>query len=138
MPLDRAHLTVASRITVPTYTAFFMVVGANFLFGPEGRNTSSPMLRYADTLMDIRMWGGLFLGCGVLMLGAMWQHNRDLYRFALLVCAASMASWTVVAIAGIFAEPVSFSAWAWPGAMTAFCLATNRSLVHDRTPRNGD
>lgn len=138
MPLDRDHLTVASRITVPTYVVFFTVLGANFLLGPEGRNTSSPMLRYADTLMDIRVWGALFLGCGILMLAAMWRHERDLYRFGLLVCALSMAAWTAVAILGIFTEPVSFSAWAWPGAMTAFCLATNRSLVRDRYQPSGD
>lgn len=138
MPLDREHLTVASRITVPTYVVFFTVIGANFLFGPASRNTSSPMLRYADSLMGIRAWGGLFLGCGLLMLVAMWVHSRDLYRYGLLVCALSMATWTLVAIGGIFAEPVSFSAWVWPGAMTAFCLATNRSLVRDRHRPNGD
>lgn len=137
MPLDRAHLTVASQITVPTYAIFFTVVGSNFLTGPYSR-LSSPMLRYADSIMSIRLWGALFLGCGILMFAAIWTHNRDLYRFGLLVCATSMLTWTLVAILGVFAEPVSFSAWAWPGAMTAFCLATNRSLVRDRRPTSGD
>lgn len=137
MPLDRDHLTVASRIMVPTYVVFFSVVGSNFLFGPSAR-LQSPMLRYADTLMDIHIWGGLFLGCGLLMLTAMWLRNRDMYRYGLIVCALSMATWALVAVLGIFAQPISFSAWAWPGAMTAACLATNRSLVRDRRQPIGD
>lgn len=137
MPLDRAHITVASQVMLPTYAVFFSVIGTNFLFGPESRTTGSPMLGYANSLMSIHVWGGLFLGCGILMTLALWLHNRDLYRFALIVCASSMGVWTAVAIAGIFSEPVSFSAWAWPGAMASACLASNRSLVRDRRHTTG-
>jgi hypothetical protein len=129
MPLDRAHVTVASRIMLPMYVVFFAVVGANYLTASMTRLQASPMLRYADRLMSIRVWGALFLGCALLMLAALIRHNRSLYRYGLFVCFFSALTWTAVAIAGIFAEPVSYSAWAWPALVAAACMASNRSLA---------
>lgn len=128
MPLDRQHITAASRVMLPTYVVFFGVVGVNFIASPH-RLAASPMLRYADDVMSLRAWGGLFFGCCMLMVAAMAIGHRDLYRFALLMCAFSMVLWAVVAILGIFVEPVSFSAWVWPATVAAACFASNRSLV---------
>lgn len=128
MPLDRAHITAASRIMLPVYVVFFGVIGINFLASPQ-RLAASPMLRYADHIMPLRVWGAMFFTCCILMLIALAFASRDLYRFALLMCAVSMLLWTLVAILGAFVEPVSFSAWAWPGTIAAACLASNRSLV---------
>lgn len=132
-PLDRAHITAASRIMLPTYVVFFGVIGVNFLGGPSDRVVASPMLRYADQLMSIRAWGVLFLACCLLMVAALALRHRELYRWALLVCGLSMTVWALVAIAGAFTEPVSFSAWAWPALAAAACFASNRSLVKHET-----
>lgn len=129
MPLDRQHITVASRIMLPTYVLFFAVVGINFVAGTFGRASSSPMLRYADTIMDIRAWGSVFIACSLIMATALLTRNRMLYRYGLLLCGISMTVWALVAIIGIFAEPVSYSAWAWPGFVAAACAASNRSLA---------
>jgi hypothetical protein len=129
MPLDRAHVTVASRVMLPTYVLFFAVVGSNFLAGTFGRASSSPMLRYADGLMPIRVWGGLFCACALLMAAAMLTRNRYLYRYGLTLCCFSMIVWALVALVGIWVEPVSYSAWAWPGFVAAACAASNRSLA---------
>lgn len=137
MPLDRDHLTRASQITVPTYMVFFIANGLNYMTSSTNWLLPTPMLRYANSIMDIRVWGALFFSCGLLMLVAMWIHGRELYRFGLLVCAACMVVWAVLCIIGIRTEHVSFSAWTWPGAMFAFALATNRSLVRDRFQPNG-
>lgn len=128
MPLDRENITVASRIMLPAYVLFFAAIGLNYLSG-SARLGLSPMLRYADELMPLQMWGALFLGCSLLMLYALIRRQRSTYRFGLLVCFFSMAVWTVVAIVGSLVESVSYSAAAWPGIVMAACAATNRSLA---------
>lgn len=134
MPLDRAHITAASRIMLPTYCVFFGTVGLNFLAHPA-RLDSSPMLRYADQLMCLRLWGAVFSTCCLLMVAAFAFRHRDLYRFAVRVCAFSMVAWAMVAIAGAIVQPVSFSAWAWPGLVAAACFASDRSLAkHEGRP----
>lgn len=135
MPLDRQHMTSASAIMTKVYVIFFAVIGSNFLAGTFGRAQASPMLRYADRIMDIRVWGGLFVGCALLMLTALLTHNRYLYRYGLLVCSTSMVVWSLVAVAGIFVEPVSYSAWAWPAFVAAACAASNRSLAQGEFDR---
>lgn len=138
MPLDRAHITVASRIMLPTYVLFFAVVGSNFAAGTFGRASSSPMLRYANTIMPIPVWGAVFLACSLIMAVALVRRSRFWYRYGLLVCAISMIVWALVAIAGIFAEPVSYSAWAWPAFVAAATIASNRSLAQgEQDQRHG-
>lgn len=127
MPLDRAHLNPALRIMVPAFVIFFAVIGVNFIANTP-RLGLSPMLQYADGLMPLQVWGGLFLFCSLLMAAAMVRHHRGMYRYGLLVCCLSMILWTLVAIAGAVVEPVSFSAWAWPALIAAAAFATNRSL----------
>lgn len=131
MPLDRQHVTAGMRVMIPLYMFFFGVIGISFMASPYHLLVATPMLRYADTIMSIRAWGGVFLACGLLMLAAIVTHNRGLYRYALLVCCISMTVWMLVAIAGIFAEPVTYSAWAWPGIVAGACYAANRSLGRD-------
>lgn len=129
MPLTRANVTVASRVMLPAYTIFFAVVGASLITTPLARLAATPMLRYADTIMSVRIWGALFVACALLMAAALARHHRTMFRFALLVCFFSMVLWAVVAILGVFYEPVSYSAWAWPALVAAACMATNRSLA---------
>lgn len=130
MPLDRQHVTVASRIMLPAYLVFFAVLGVASITTPLGRLTRSPMLDYANQIMSLRAWGSLFVACALLMAFALLTHNRDRYRYALLLCGFSMTLWTIVAIVGVFAEPISYSAWVWPALVTAACFASDRSLVH--------
>lgn len=129
MPLDRAHITVASRITLPLYVLLFGVIGAGYLFGQAHRLYAAPMLRFADRIMPLGVWGGLFLSCALLMAFAMHRKNRMLYRYALWVCVLSMLVWAVVAVVGVFFEPVTWSAWVWPFSVAGFCLASERSLA---------
>lgn len=130
MPLDRQHVTPAAWKMLWLCIVFFAVVGANFMVAPT-RLFQSPMLRYADSLMSIRIWGALFLACGVIMLVAKLAHNRYWYRYGLMVCFIAMMLWTGVAILGMFAEPVSFSAWVWPAFVGGVCRSMNVSLSRD-------
>lgn len=129
MPLTRANVTVASRVMLPAYTIFFAIIGAGLITTPFQRLSASPMLRYADTIMSVRIWGALFVACALLMLAALARQHRTMFRFALLICFFSMVLWTIVAALGVLYEPVSYSAWAWPAMIAAACMATNRSLA---------
>jgi hypothetical protein len=136
MPLDRNNITIASRIMLPSYVVFFATIGINFIVAGKPRLVSSPMIRYANNLMTIRAWGAFFLTCAVIMLAALLVHNRYLYRYGLMVCIMSMMIWTSVAFAGIFTEPVSYAASAWPAFVAVACWASNKSLEKgERDPR---
>jgi hypothetical protein len=135
MPFDRAHLNTPSRIMAPVCAVFFAVIGSNFAAGTFGRADASPMLRYANTLMPIPVWGALFIVCALLMVAAMVRGSRMVYRYALLVCSFSMVVWSLVAVAGIFVEPVSYSAWAWPAFVAAVCWSFDKSLSQNMQDR---
>lgn len=128
MPLDREHITVASRIMLPTYVVLFLGLGLGSTVTPMHRLLATPFFRYADHLMSMRAWGALFIACGLLMLTALIKGNRTLYRWALLVCGLSMLVWAVVALVGVWFQPISFSAWLWPAFAAACTWATNKSL----------
>lgn len=128
MPLDRDHITAASRVMLPAYVALFSVIGAASLFTPLHRLLETPWFRYANHLMSVRAWGLLFLACSVLMVVAMVRADRWLYRFSLVVCGLSMLVWALMALVGIFFEPISYSAWAWPAFVATACWASDRSL----------
>lgn len=135
MPLDRHHVTPAARFMLPVVGLFFAVIGANFAAGTFGRADASPMLRYANTIMPIPVWGTVFIACAVLMTAALIRKSRFWYRYGLLFCVISMTVWALVAIAGIFTEPVSYSAWAWPAFVGATCWSLNKSLAKQDRPR---
>lgn len=128
MPLNRENMTVASFIMTKAYVVFFAVFGASLMVTPLDRLLATPMLRYAHHIMSIRAWGAMFFACGLLMVVALVRERRMLYRYGLLVCGLSMATWTLVALVGIFFEPISYSAWVWPAFVMAACWATNKSL----------
>ncbi|HKY57652.1 MAG TPA: hypothetical protein VJL80_06415 [Aeromicrobium sp.] len=136
MPLDRAHVTVASRIMLPTYIGFFLIIGCNYIIDPP-RLAQSPMLRFADSLMSLQVWGSLFVACSLIMAAAMWSKRRTLYRFGLILAGTSMGLWAIAATFGAFLEPISFSAWAWPTFVTCATVASNRSLVRGEYDRTG-
>jgi len=137
MPLDRAHVTSASRIMLPSYAIFFAVIGLGYIFGQAGRVIAAPMLRYADTIMPIQVWGGVFLACGLLMALALRLHHRLLYRWALTICGFSMVIWTGVAIAGAIWSDVTLTAWVWPWLVLQACRASNRSLLRGEQDQAG-
>jgi hypothetical protein len=120
---------------LPSYVVFFCGIGAGYMLGL--RIGAAPMLRFADRIMPIEVWGGVFFTCGILMIVAMLAHHRTLYRYALLVCATSMAVWLAVALLGVFYAPVTYTAWLWPFIVMQACRASNRSLVRGELDRPG-
>lgn len=129
MPLDRTHITVASRVMLPTYCAFFTLLGVNYIATPFDTITASPALRFANAVMPLPVWGGLFLACAAVMLAALVVKRRIPFRFALRVCMLSMLVWAGIIGAAAIAGDATLLAPIWPGFVAIACLASDRSLA---------
>lgn len=129
MPLTRANVTAASRITLPFYVVFYGVTGLNYLLTPRDRLLETPALSYADRVMPLPAWGGLFLIAALLMAAALVTGHRGLFRYALLLCGLSMTVWTVLTIAAAFGSSTSPGAWVYPALAVVGCIASYRSLT---------
>ena len=129
MPLDRAHVTVASRVMLPAYVVFFAGLGVNYVATPDSRLKASPALDYAAQFMSLPAWGGLFLVASALMFVALVSRRRVLYRYALLLCAYSMGVWTLANILAAFHSDATPLGWLWPAIVVAACVASYRSLT---------
>lgn len=133
MPLTRDNVTAASRIMLPTYIAFFAIIGYGYTFGPRNTLAATPALAFADRLMPLQAWGTVFLTCSLLMAAALTLHRRTLYRWALRMCGISMAVWAIVILSATLHGDASAVAWAWAAFVTAACFASDRSLATRET-----
>lgn len=129
MPLTRDTITIASRLMLPTYCAFFALLGINYVTTPRSIVDASPALAFADAIMPLPAWGGLFLTCSVVMLGALIAHRRILFRLALRICALSMMLWAVIIGGASLSGDATPLAFIWPAFPAVACIASDRSLA---------
>lgn len=129
MPLDREHMTVASRIMLPADALFFAVVGANWLTTSRDRLLASPGLEWADRLLPIKAWGALYILVAVVILAALTQGQRVWCRAALLFAGLITLGWAALLAVGALVSGVSPSGWAWPAYVACACWASYRSLT---------
>lgn len=127
-PLTWGTITVASRIMLPTYILMFTIVGLNFLLTNESRLLQSPGLSYANSIMNIKAWGLMFLFTVVLMVVSFFSKSRTLFQYALNISALCMFIWTIVLAASAIEGASSPSGWSWPAFIMAACIASTRSL----------
>lgn len=134
MPLDRAHITVASRVMLPTYATIFGLLGLLFLIQQPSR-TAAPAFAPAKMVLHwlpgdpIHAWGVVFLTVAGLEVVAMVVRNRRLYLAGLVIGAGLVTFWTIVLTAAAAASPaVSFTSAVWVGGWVAAHVATARSL----------
>lgn len=126
--LTPENVTAASRIMLPVYVGFFGIVGANFILTPLTRLLESPGLEFANTIISIRAWGILFVIASIIMLGGLIVHERNWFRFGLILSTSVAGIWSLSLVLGVFLSDVSPSAWTWPAFVTAACIASYRSL----------
>ena len=132
MPLDREHVTAASRIMLPTYVALTLALGLVYTFDPLHRLHGIPALAAQRAVMGGQMWpwGLLFLALSGLMLAAFLQRRRQWFVFALYGCAAAFLMWAVLYTVSIFLDPTtSLLAPAYPLFVVRACRASAKSLL---------
>lgn len=128
MPLDRTHVTVASRVMLPTYPVFFIGFGLALLLTPPEVMQATPSFRTAADIMPLTTWGVVLLGAAGFQLAALAVGRRSMYIAALSVALICMVLW-----AGIFAYAAGrggapWTAPMWPAFLAISCYATMRSL----------
>lgn len=129
MPLDRAHLTRASQIMLPTYVVAYTILGLVYVLWPMKKLLGSPGLDYANGIASLRLWGWIFLTAAALMATALRSSNRLLFRYALWVCVVCMGSWSLVFVFAVLAGTSSPAAPVLPALATVACFASERSLL---------
>lgn len=129
MPLDRANMTRASRITLPTYVLFFGWVGLNYLITDLDRLDKSPTLRFVDDVLDLRTLGMVLTLASLLMLGALLTKRRDTARYALVLAGICFAILFAAFLAASLRAEASPSAAAWPMLGFVGCVASYRSIT---------
>lgn len=135
MPLDRANVTAASRITLPMYPILYLGVGLAFLL-QDATRTSGPAFDVAKNLAPIHAWGWVFALVGLAETAALLSHRRRLYVLALIPGAGLAGFWAVVVAGSAFGSPlVSYTSGMWVAGMAVAQAASARSLArHETTP----
>lgn len=133
MPLTPDSVTRASRTMLPTYPAFFAIIGLGLALTPERRLIQTPAFRYADQLVDITWWGAGFLVLAVAFIAALIAHRRRAFQLALGVGVVWMSLWAVVTAFAALQDVASFSAWAWSAFVARACWASLVSLESRET-----
>lgn len=128
MPLDRAHVTIASRVMLRVYPLFAAGVGVSLAFTPRARLLATPTFRYLDGIVSLRAWGVAFLGLAVVLAFAWVSHKRELYQVALSLMLVWMGIYTVVTLFSAIQGQASFAAWTWPAFIMCACWASLLSL----------
>lgn len=128
MPLNRRNVTIASRVMIPTYVEFAIVVGLGWIFTPRHVLLATPSLRYADGIVPIQFWGLVFLVIAVVMAAAMVSEYRRGYVTALGALMLWLAVWMLVLIAAALHGQASFSSWVWAYLPVRACWASMLSL----------
>lgn len=130
MPLDRAHMTPAEKITLRMYPLVYAVLGVVFIVQAPSR-TSSPAFDAAKVIMPIRVWGLVFLGVAILELVALLlTHTRRHYIWALVVGAGLATFWLVLAIASATQSTLaSFSGACWVAVAVGAQVASAKMLA---------
>lgn len=129
MPLDRAHVTVASRVMLPAYPLFMGALGVSFVVAPDRILLKTPTFNFADRLAPLPLWGVMFLLAAAGMTLALLIHRRAAYQAAIVVAFGAMGWWTILTFASTVAGDASPTAALWPAFVSVALYATYQSLV---------
>src|SRR5690242_4680016 len=103
MPLNKANTSRPTHIMLPTYVVGYAWFGLGYALTPDALIRTSPVLRFAETIMSMTAWGALFAFDAALLALAMvvgatnprrsWPRTGAMY--ALLLTFVLMAIWTL-------------------------------------------
>lgn len=126
MPLDRHHVTNASRVMLPVYTFFAAYIGVCYSLDPGHRLAGIPPF----PLFPSAVWGAGFLAFTAGFLLAFITSRRELFVGTLSLMMVWLALWAVGLAKGAFLDGHgTYTSWLFPGFVAAACWATMLSLL---------
>lgn len=129
MPLDRAHMTEAERVTLRLYPVAYAAIGLVLMFQPATR-TSGPAFEPARLLLPMPVWGLLFVLIAAAEVLALGIQRRRLYIGALTAGAGMAVFWLVLLIyATTGSDKVSYSSAGWVMIAAVAQFASARMLA---------
>lgn len=134
-PLTRDHMTRGSRIMVWAYPLFAIAYGAILALYPERELKVSEAFTYADRLMDLTVWGLLYVLVGATQLALRIIKRRAGYVLSLSIFFVAMFVWLVVFAGAVIHTNAVPMAPLWPGFLCIAAAATMISLVAQETGR---
>lgn len=130
MTLDRASVTVASRVMLPTYAIVNAIFAAAFLSDVQGRLEVAPALDFARSWPPIEQWGLLWFALAAVMVMALLVHHRTTYVVALAINVAAWLMWGILTGASVLTqELVTPLAGVLPCFVAAASFASMMSLL---------
>lgn len=105
MPLDRAHVTIASRLMLPAYTVLNAAFAGMFLLDPQQRLQAAPSLDHARSWMPIDRWGLAWFALAALMVTALIVQHRPTFVAALSINTAVWFTWGLVVETAVLTQP---------------------------------
>lgn len=126
--LRPSQVTLAQRAMIPTTVAITLGFGLSVVATPLAEILAVPAYRTLDSLVDIRAWGWLFVGAGLVQTGALVVGRRHAYIYTLGVCFIVGLILTGCLIYGAIQGTNPWTAPWFPAYYTIGCLASARSL----------
>jgi hypothetical protein len=128
MPLDKAHVTRASRIMLPAYPIFFLAFGLGLLLTPTRVMLATPSFRTAADIMPLPTWGAILVGVAAFQAFALGGRRRSTYLAALGVGLVCMVGWVLIFAWAAFQGGAPWTAPMWPAFVAVACVASMVSL----------
>jgi hypothetical protein len=131
-PLDRAHVTKASRVMLPAYIALTGALGLVYLFDPLGNLSRAQPLAFPRAVMGGHMepWGALFLALSIGLAASLCRGSALAVCLALCCSAVTFALWAVMYLATTLSDQAaSVTASFWPAFVSTACVASLRSIL---------
>jgi uncharacterized membrane protein len=128
MPLNRATITVASRVMLPTYPILAAGVGLNYLIASDRLLDAGVFYQVADSIVPLEFWGAAFLLVAIVMVVALLTRSRLGYELSLALMAGAMLVWATVGLLAAIHNGGSYTAALWPGFVIMACVASFMSL----------
>jgi hypothetical protein len=133
MPLDRAHVTVASRVMLPVYAVVSGYIGLCYILSPDARLRGAS-LAVARMLLPMPVWGLLALLLSASVVLAILTRSRSLAVGSLCMGAGAYFVWGCFYAISIWIDPsASVVSPIWPLLASAAHIASALSLSWGET-----
>jgi hypothetical protein len=126
--LRRDRVTLAQRVMIPVTIIVNLGFGTAVVSEPLAELLRVPAYRTLDGIVDLRVWGWLFIAAGTSQVAALLAGGRYAYIYSLGVCLIAGGILTGCLVYGAVQDTNPWTAPWFPLYFALGCLASARSL----------